>query len=137
MRTLGINISHNASICQVTDGKIDFYYEEDRFNKRKYYAPKHDDCYFKVIDEKVKDKATFKEIANELNSFIEGCDLAGYNSNRFDIPLIAEEFLRAGIDFDVKSRNLIDVQNIFHKMEQRTLVAAYKFYSRLFDCCCC
>jgi carbamoyltransferase len=56
MRTLGINISHNASICQVTDGKIDFYYEEDRFNKRKYYAPKHDDCYFKVIDEKVKDK---------------------------------------------------------------------------------
>ena len=56
MRTLGINISHNASICQVTDGKIDFYYEEDRFNKRKYYAPKHGDCYFKVIDEKVKDK---------------------------------------------------------------------------------
>ena len=81
-----------------------------------------------ITDEKVKDKATFKEIANELNSFIEGCDLAGYNSNRFDIPLIAEEFLRAGIDFDVKSRNLIDVQNIFHKMEQRTLVAAYKFY---------
>lgn len=81
-----------------------------------------------ITDNKVKDKATFKEVASELNDFIKGCDLAGYNSNRFDIPLIAEEFLRAGIDFDVKSRNLIDVQNIFHKMEQRTLVAAYKFY---------
>ena len=63
MRTLGINISHNASICQVTDGKIDFYYEEDRFNKRKYYAPKHGDCYFKVIDEKVKDKPDYVVVA--------------------------------------------------------------------------
>ena len=81
-----------------------------------------------ITEEKVKDKATFKEAAKEINEFIEGCDLAGYNSNRFDIPLLAEEFLRAGIDFDVKTRNLIDVQNIFHKMEQRTLVAAYKFY---------
>jgi DNA polymerase-3 subunit epsilon len=81
-----------------------------------------------ITNEKVKEKATFKEVANELNEFIAGCDLAGYNSNRFDIPLLAEEFLRAGIDFDVKSRNLVDVQNIFHKMEQRTLVAAYKFY---------
>ena len=81
-----------------------------------------------IKDEDVKDKATFKEVADELNSFIEGCDLAGYNSNRFDIPLLAEEFLRAGIDFNVDNRNLVDVQNIFHKMEQRTLVAAYKFY---------
>ncbi|MDB4534593.1 3'-5' exonuclease [Vicingaceae bacterium] len=81
-----------------------------------------------ISDKNVKDKATFKEVANEINDFIEGCDLAGYNSNRFDIPLIAEEFLRAGIDFDIKNRNLVDVQNIFHKMEQRTLVAAYKFY---------
>jgi DNA polymerase-3 subunit epsilon len=81
-----------------------------------------------ISDEKVKNKATFKEVAKELNDFIAGCDLAGYNSNRFDIPLLAEEFLRAGIDFDVKGRKLVDVQNIFHKMEQRTLVAAYKFY---------
>jgi DNA polymerase-3 subunit epsilon len=81
-----------------------------------------------ISDEKVKNKATFKEVANELNDFIAGCDLAGYNSNRFDIPLLAEEFLRAGIDFDVKGRKFVDVQNIFHKMEQRTLVAAYKFY---------
>ncbi len=81
-----------------------------------------------ITDEDVKDKATFKEVAHELYQFIEGCDLAGYNSNRFDVPLLAEEFLRADIDFDVSKRNLIDVQNIFHKMEKRTLSAAYKFY---------
>lgn len=81
-----------------------------------------------INDEDVKDKATFIEVAKELDAFIAGCDLAGYNSNRFDIPLLAEEFLRANIDFDVASRNLVDVQNIFHKMEQRTLVAAYKYY---------
>jgi len=81
-----------------------------------------------IKDEDVKDKATFKEVANEFNDFIADCDLAGYNSNRFDIPLLAEEFLRAGIDFNISTRKLIDVQNIFHKMEQRTLVAAYKFY---------
>jgi len=81
-----------------------------------------------ITNEDVKDKATFKEVANELNEFIQDCDLAGYNSNRFDIPLLAEEFLRVGIDFNVSDRKLIDVQNIFHKMEQRTLVAAYKYY---------
>lgn len=81
-----------------------------------------------IKNEDVKDKATFKEVAQEVSDFIEGCDLGGYNSNKFDIPLIAEEFLRAGIDFEVTNRNLVDVQNIFHKMEQRTLVAAYKFY---------
>lgn len=81
-----------------------------------------------ITDEDVKDKATFKEVAHELYQFIDGCDLAGYNSNRFDVPLLAEEFLRADIDFDVTKRNLIDVQSIFHKMEKRTLSAAYQFY---------
>ena len=81
-----------------------------------------------ISDKKVKNEPTFKELSTEFDEFIKDCDLAGFNSNRFDIPLLAEEFLRAGIDFDVKSRNLVDVQNIFHKMEQRTLVAAYKFY---------
>jgi len=81
-----------------------------------------------ITNEDVKDKATFNEVAKEVNEFIKDCDLAGYNSNRFDIPLLAEEFLRAGINFDISKRNLIDVQNIFHKMEQRTLIAAYKFY---------
>ena len=81
-----------------------------------------------IKDADVKDKATFNDVSQELKDFIDGCDLGGYNSNKFDVPLLAEEFLRAGIDFDVTERNLVDVQNIFHKMEQRTLVAAYKFY---------
>lgn len=81
-----------------------------------------------ISDEDVKDCPTFREVAKSLAAYIEGCDLAGYNSNRFDIPLLMEEFLRAGIDIDLKKRKAIDVQNIFHKMEQRTLVAAYKFY---------
>ncbi|MBS1946421.1 MAG: 3'-5' exonuclease [Bacteroidetes bacterium] len=81
-----------------------------------------------ITNEMVKDAPTFKQVANELKQFIEGCDLAGYNSNRFDIPMIAEEFLRVGMEFDAKGRKLIDVQKIFHLMEQRTLSAAYKFY---------
>jgi len=81
-----------------------------------------------ITDEDVKDQPTFKQIGKDLAKFIEGCDLAGYNSNKFDVPMLAEEFLRADIDFDVTKRKLVDVQNIFHKMEQRTLSAAYKFY---------
>lgn len=71
---------------------------------------------------------TFSELAPEIAAFIGDADLAGYNSNKFDIPLLAEEFLRAGNDFDISSKKFVDVQNIFHKMEQRTLVAAYSFY---------
>lgn len=81
-----------------------------------------------ITDADVAQSPTFKEVAKELSKFIEGCDLAGFNSNKFDIPLIAEEFLRADVDFDVSKRNLVDVQNIFHKLEQRTLSAAYQFY---------
>lgn len=81
-----------------------------------------------ISDEMVKDAPTFKQVAHELKQMLDGCDLAGYNSNRFDIPLLMEEFLRAQVDFDMKNRKLLDVQNIFHKMEPRTLSAAYKFY---------
>lgn len=81
-----------------------------------------------ITDEDVKDKPTFKEVAKELSRVFEGCDIAGFNSNKFDIPLLMEEFLRVGVNFDVSKRKFIDVQTIFHKMEQRTLVAAYKFY---------
>lgn len=81
-----------------------------------------------IYDKDVKNAPTFKEFAPTLFEFLKGCDLAGYNSNKFDIPLLMEEFLRAEIYFDIKNRKLIDVQNIFHRMEQRTLVAAYKFY---------
>jgi DNA polymerase III, epsilon subunit and related 3''-5'' exonucleases len=81
-----------------------------------------------ISDEDVKDAPTFKSIAKSLAAQIEGCDLAGYNSNRFDIPLLAEEFLRVDVDIDLMKRKFIDVQTIFHKKEQRTLSAAYKFY---------
>lgn len=81
-----------------------------------------------ITDEDVKDEPTFTQIAKSLAQFIQGCDFGGFNSNRFDLPVLVEEFLRAGVDVDLKRRRFIDVQNIFHKMEQRTLVAAYKFY---------
>lgn len=81
-----------------------------------------------IYDEDVKDCPTFKGIAKDLANYIEGCDLGGYNSNRFDIPLLAEEFLRVDVDFDMSKRKFVDVQTIFHKMEQRTLAAAYRFY---------
>ncbi len=81
-----------------------------------------------IYDEDVKDEPTFKQISQEVFNFIHDADLAGFNSNRFDVPLLAEELLRSGIDFDLKTNNMIDVQNIFHKMEPRNLVSAYKFY---------
>lgn len=81
-----------------------------------------------ITDDKVKDAPSFKEVANEIKQFIDNADLSGYNSNRFDIPLLMEEFLRAGIVLDMSSRRLLDVQTIFHMMEKRTLEAAYKFY---------
>lgn len=81
-----------------------------------------------ISDEDVKDCPTFKQLAKSIAKLMEGCDIAGYNSLKFDIPMLAEEFLRAGVDFDFRKRNLVDVQNIFHKKEQRTLKAAYKFY---------
>lgn len=81
-----------------------------------------------ISDEDVKDSPKFAEVAKEIAVFMEGCDLGGYNSNRFDIPLLCEEFIRADVDFDIQKRKLIDVQVIFHKKEQRTLEAAYKFY---------
>lgn len=81
-----------------------------------------------ITDEDVKDEPTFRQIAKSLFAIFEGSDIAGYNSNKFDVPLLMEEFGRCGINFDVNGRHFIDVQNIFHKMEQRTLVAAYRFY---------
>jgi len=81
-----------------------------------------------INNEMVKDAPTFKQAANEIKQFLDSCDLGGYNSNRFDIPMLMEEFLRTEVEFDMKGRKLIDVQKIFHMMEQRTLSAAYKFY---------
>ena len=81
-----------------------------------------------IYDNDVANKPTFQEIAVEIHQLINDSDLAGFNSNKFDIPLLAEEFLRAGIDFDMSNRRAVDVQNIFHRMEERTLNAALKFY---------
>ncbi len=81
-----------------------------------------------IKDADVADAPTFAQLAPALDAFLKNCDLAGYNSNKFDIPMLIEEFLRCNIQFDIKKRRLVDVQNIFHKMEPRTLKAAYKFY---------
>lgn len=81
-----------------------------------------------IYDDDVKDKPTFKQIAQTIANIVEGSDLGGFNSNKFDIPLLAEEFIRAGIQIDLHKRRFIDVQNIYHKMERRNLEAAYKFY---------
>lgn len=81
-----------------------------------------------ISDADVADAPTFKQKAKELSDKFAGCDFAGYNSNRFDVPMLAEEFLRAGVDFDFSKCRLIDAQNIYHKMERRNLAAAYKFY---------
>lgn len=81
-----------------------------------------------ITNEMVKDAPTFRQVANEIKQFLENCDIGGYNSNKFDIPVLVEEFLRIGIDFKFESRKLVDVQKIFYQMEPRTLSAAFKFY---------
>lgn len=130
LETTGINIGTDriveiAIVKQMVDGS--------RIVKRKLINPEMpippgSTEIHGISNEMVKDAPTFKQAANELKQFIENCDLAGYNSNRFDIPLLLEEFLRSGIDIDLNNRMLLDVQKVFHMMEQRTLSAAYKFY---------
>jgi len=90
--------------------------------------PKESSDIHGITDEMVKDAPLFKEIAHEVAAFLDNCDLGGYNSNRFDVPLLVEEFLRAEIPFSLSDRRLLDVQKIYHKMEPRTLSAAYQFY---------
>jgi len=90
--------------------------------------PKESTAIHHITDEDVKDMPSFKEVAHEVLQFIAGCDLAGFNSIKFDIPFIAEEFLRSDVDFDLKGRRFVDVLNIFYKMEPRNLRAAYRFY---------
>ncbi len=92
------------------------------------YNPEDASAVQGIYDADVKDCPTFREKAEELKKVFDGCDLAGFNSNRFDIPLLAEEFIRSGVNIDLNSPRRVDVQNIYHKLERRTLVAAYKFY---------
>lgn len=92
--------------------------------------PKESTAVHGITDERVKDAPTFKDIAPKILEMISGTDLGGFNSNRFDVPLLAEELLRAGLDFDVTKFKLVDAQTIFHKMEPRNLTAAYQFYCK-------
>jgi DNA polymerase-3 subunit epsilon len=130
LETTGINISTDR-IIEIAIVKVSP--DESRVVKRKLInplmpIPPSSTAIHGITDEMVKDAPSFKQAANELKQFMESCDLGGYNSNRFDIPMLIEEFLRIGIDFNTEGRKLVDVQKVFHMMEQRTLSAAYKFY---------
>lgn len=130
LETTGINIAHDR-IVEISILKV--FPNGNKESKTwlvnpEMKIPKESSDIHHITDEKVANEPTFKELAAEVSSLIKDCDLAGFNSNRFDIPLLAEEMLRAEIDFDMKNRVAIDVQVIFHKKEQRTLSAGYQFY---------
>lgn len=130
LETTGINIVKDR-IVEISFVKVHPNGKEETKTRRinpDMPIPPESTAIHGISDEDVKDCPTFKEIAKSLAVQIEGCDLAGFNSNRFDIPMLAEEFLRANVDIDLNRRKFVDVQTIFHKMEQRTLSAAYKFY---------
>lgn len=131
LETTGVNLSTDriveiAIVKLMTDGT--------RLVKRKLLnpqiaIPQSSSDIHGITDEMVKDAPTFKQAGNEIKQFLEGCDLGGYNSNRFDIPILMEEFLRAGMEeVDLSQQRMIDVQHIFYQMEPRTLTAAYKYY---------
>ena len=136
LETTGVQVGHDhiVEICLhkvMPDGTTDTRVERIRPVDEKgntVHIPEVTTAIHGISDADVADKPSFKELAPSLMEYIGDADLAGYNSNKFDVPLLVEEFLRVGIDFDLKKRHLVDVQNIFHQMEQRTLVAAYKFY---------
>lgn len=130
LETTGINIT-NDRIVEISILKVYPNGKEETYTQRvnpTIPIPPQVTQVHGISDADVADKPTFKEIAKDVNNMIKDSDLGGFNSNRFDIPLLAEEMLRADVDFDMKNRQSIDVQTIFHKMEQRTLSAAYKFY---------
>ncbi|MDR1644995.1 MAG: 3'-5' exonuclease [Tannerellaceae bacterium] len=130
LETTGINIAKDR-IVEISFVKVYPNGKEESKTRRinpGIPIPPESTAIHGITDEDVKDCPTFKEIARSLAAQIEGSDLAGFNSNRFDIPMLAEEFLRADVDIDLNRRKFVDVQTIFHKMEQRTLAAAYKFY---------
>ena len=130
LETTGINIT-NDRIVEISILKVYPNGKEETYTQRvnpTIPIPPVVTQVHGISDADVADKPTFKEIAKEVHNMIKDSDLGGFNSNRFDIPLLAEEMLRAEVDFDMKNRQSIDVQTIFHKMEQRTLSAAYKFY---------
>nr|WP_321233557.1 3'-5' exonuclease [uncultured Psychroserpens sp.] len=130
LETTGINITHDR-VVEISILKVHPNGKEETYTQRvnpTIPIPPHVTLVHGISDADVMDKPTFKDISKEVYQMIKDSDLGGFNSNRFDIPLLAEEMLRADVDFDMKNTQSIDVQTIFHKMEQRTLSAAYKFY---------
>lgn len=130
LETTGVNISSDR-IVEIAILKISPDGKEDVLVKRinpGISIPPESSFFHGIYDEDVKGLPSFKELGQEIADFFGDADLAGYNSNKFDVPMLMEEFLRAGIPFSLEGRAFVDVQNIFHQMEQRTLKAAYKFY---------
>src|SRR5690554_2617427 len=130
LETTGVNISADR-IVEISVLKISPDQSEEVLTKRVNPGipiPLESSLIHGIYDEDIQGAPAFGEIAQEIADFMDNADLAGYNSNKFDIPLLMEEFLRAGVDFSLDGRHFVDVQNIFHQMEQRTLKAAYKFY---------
>jgi len=130
LETTGTNLSTDriveiAIVKISTDGTKTI---KQKFINPQMPIPKSSTEIHGITDDKVKDAPTFKQVANELKQFIDDADFSGYNSNRFDVPMLMEEFLRAGLEIDMINRRMLDVQHIFHMMEKRTLGAAYKFY---------
>ena len=132
LETTGINVSTDR-IVELSVLKINPNGKEEWLTNRvnpEIPIPPKTTAIHGIKDEDVANSPTFKEIAKNLAAFLEGCDLAGYNAIKFDIPVLAEEFLRTNIDFNFRKRRYVDVQVIFHKKEQRTLSAAYQFYCK-------
>lgn len=138
LETTGVNVGSDriveiAIVKVMPDGQV-FTKPEKSGREHRFLInptikiPRESSLVHGIYDDDVTDKPTFADVADKLYKFLHDCDLGGFNSNRFDIPLLAEEFLRVGIDFSLEGRNLIDVQVMFHMMEQRNLKAGYKFY---------
>ncbi len=130
LETTGVNVAVD-NIVEIAILKVMPDGSEQVYNKKVNPGrpiPPESSLFHGIYDEDIKDAPTFKDLAEEVALFLEDADLAGYNSNKFDVPMLMEEFLRAGVNFSLEGRSFIDVQNIFHQMEQRTLKAAYRFY---------
>ena len=130
LETTGVNVAVDKiveiAILKVMPDGAEHVYNK-RINPGKPIPPESS-MFHGIYDEDIKEAPLFKDLAEEIAAFIGDSDLAGYNSNKFDVPMLMEEFLQAGIDFSLEGRSFVDVQNIFHQMEQRTLKAAYRFY---------
>lgn len=130
LETTGVNLTADriveiSTVKLMPDGTIE---ERTRRINPEMHIPEEATAVHHIKDEDVRNEPTFKQVAKSLAKMLQGCDLAGFNSNRFDIPMLDQEFQRANVDFDFSKARFVDVQTIFHKREPRNLVAAYKFY---------